>query len=44
MNTDGFYYLGENLYKVEGMEPTGGRIADFVQVRYPKFPTLLQER
>jgi hypothetical protein len=28
MNTAGFYYVGENLYKVIGMEPTGGGIAD----------------
>jgi len=28
MNSAGFYYVGENLYKVIGMEPTGGGIAD----------------
>merc|ERR1719409_464945 len=28
LSSGAFYYVGENLYKVEGMEPTGGGIAD----------------
>jgi len=28
LNTPHFYYVGENLYKVEGMKPTGGGIVD----------------
>jgi hypothetical protein len=42
MNTGGFYYVGENLYKVIGMEPTGGGIADawYAEMRDYRYGTV----